>query len=194
MTDSDSIIIGDSIAGSTVVAYYNYWRKRVDELSMVGWFLKQPHIRAQKTQLQMQIEESGHYMIRHARFWAALFNFIEMMFGRSKLLTRGFCTHKMADLKRAVPVSLGMEQLNTKYRQPYHNGSEYHMTAELVAKYARISRQRIHLAKRQLLAGVPGIQASEEQIAAYLGGNRTAIKSHPGQRGAYRPAAEGETH
>ena len=27
MTDSDSIIIGDSIAGSTVVAYYNYWRK-----------------------------------------------------------------------------------------------------------------------------------------------------------------------
>jgi hypothetical protein len=34
--------------------------QRVDELSMAGWFLKQPHIRAQKTQLQMQIERNGH--------------------------------------------------------------------------------------------------------------------------------------
>jgi hypothetical protein len=65
---------------------------------------------------------------------------------------------------------------------------------ELVAKCTRISRQRTHLAKRQLLAGVPGTRASEEQIAAYWGGNRTAIKSHPGQRGAYRLAAEGEAH
>jgi hypothetical protein len=32
-------------------------------------------------------------------------------------------------MKRVVPVSLWMEQLNTKYRQPYHNGSGYHMTA-----------------------------------------------------------------
>jgi hypothetical protein len=178
--------------------------QRVDELSVVGWFLKQPHIRAQKTQLQMQIEESGHYMTHHARFWAALFNFIEMMFGRPKLPTREFCTHKMADLKGVAPVSLGMEPgaANREISPALqHNASGYHMPAVCPQSLLR-SAPASPASTSTWPKGSCWLECHQEHgprrsrsLPIWRAtGRLSAIKSHPGQRGAYQPAAEGETH
>ena len=72
-------------------------RYEVPELSMKSMkyaLLAQPHIKAQRSRLEELIESRGHVMPRHARCWSALLNFIEVVFARSKRLTRAWNNHK----------------------------------------------------------------------------------------------------
>jgi hypothetical protein len=81
---------------------------KVPELSMKYALLAQPHIKAQRSRLEELIESRGRVVLRHARYWPALLNFIEMMFVRSKRLTRAWNNHKVARLEDVLPVSMGM--------------------------------------------------------------------------------------
>jgi hypothetical protein len=78
--------------------------------------LAQPHIKAQRSRLEELIESRGHVVLRHARYWPALLNFIEMVFARSKRLTRAWNwnNHQVARLEELLPVSMGMGELGTR--------------------------------------------------------------------------------
>jgi hypothetical protein len=52
---------------------------KVPELPMKYALLAQPHIKAHRSRLEELIESRGHVMLRHARYWPALLNFIEMV-------------------------------------------------------------------------------------------------------------------
>ena len=119
-------------------------RYKAPELPMKYALLAQPHIKAQRSRLDELIESRGHVVLRqHARYWPALLNFIEMVFARSKRLTRAWNNHKVARLNEVLPVSMGMGGLGA-WRLESHAASETsHQPERLIRRFARKCRDRM---------------------------------------------------
>ena len=112
----------------TILQERGLWNSSLDLARSKVLLGQQPDFATQKDWLTEIVETAGHSIIFFPKFHPE-FNFIERMWGRSKVYTRRNCTYSFAALKEVVLPSLSLAEMDLPTIRHYAQRCERNMDA-----------------------------------------------------------------